>query len=225
MVKKILILIISISFSSLHGQTIYLNLGTSFSKLDWKYVEHFHIDDEQQYHDPLQTFTVSAGIEYFEHKYYSITSDLYYYQSGGKYSEEEKNTIHTFKSPDKISISYLSIGSSFNFNPIDNKFKLQLCLGPRVDYIINSASENLHWIDERNGLNKFNFGFTAGIGFYYSFDKYHIGVKAQYLNRIRKLADIKPAESFPYNESGVIATEQVYLLGISLGYIIKSSKN
>ena len=225
MVKKILILIISISFSSLYGQTYYLNPGTSFSKLDWKYVEHFHFDDEQQYHDPLQAFAVSAGIEYFEHKYYSITSDLYYYQSGGKYSEDEKNTNYLFKSPDKISINYLSIGSSFNINPINNKFKLQLSFGPRVDYIINSNSESLHWIKERNGLSTFNFGFTAGIGFYYRFDKYLIGIKAQYLNRIRKLADIEPSDSFPYNEGGVIATEQVYLLNISLGYILKSSKN
>lgn len=219
--KKIaLILFASVWYYASSAQTIRFNAGTSYSKLDWKYIG--QTGEEQQYKDPIVGYSFSAGMEYLEHKYYSLSSDLLFYKSGGQYSAEELNTSFTFLSPEKISVSYLSFGSSFNFNPINNKFRLQLSLGPRADYIVSGAKESPYdWIDQRDGLNKLNFGFTAGIGFFYNTDNYIVGINSQYLNRMRKLADLQPSENPGLSYGGVEATEQIFLFGISFGYHIK----
>jgi hypothetical protein len=220
MKKYILFLILTIWCSTLYSQTFHLNLGTSLSKLDWKYI--YQEGYEQQYDDPLLSYAFSTGVEYLEQKYYSISSDLLFYRSGGNYSEEELNTNFVFNSPEMISVSYLSLGSSFNYNPLNNNFKLQLSLGPRIDYIISGTkNEPYNWIDEGNGLNKFNFGFTAGVGLYYNIDDYVFGLNAQYLYRFKKLADLEPSDAPQYTYGGAVATEEVILFGVSLGYLLK----
>jgi len=220
MKKIVLILFVFACYLSLDAQTLRFTAGTSFSKLDWKYIG--EAGEEKQYEDPVTSYSFLAGMEYLEHKYYSLSSDLLMYKSGGQYSEQELNSNFIFVSPEKISLSYLSFGTSFNFNPVNNKFRLQLSLGPRVDYIVSGSKESPYdWIDQRDGLTKFNFGITAGIGFYYNMEKYIFGINSQYLNRMKKLADLQPSENPGLSYGGVEATEQIFLLGISFGYRIK----
>jgi hypothetical protein len=220
MKKTILILLLSVSGFCAYSQTFHLNLGTSLSKLDWNYI--YQEGNEQQYHDPLLGYALSTGVEYLEHKYYSVSSDLSFYKSGGKYSSEELNSNFVFESPSKISVSYLSLSSSFNVNPINNKFRLQLSAGPRIDYIIGGVKKDPYaWIDERDGLNKLNYGINMGIGLYYNLDKYIFGINSQYLLRMRKLADLQPSLNPGLSFGGVRASEQIFLLGFSLGYHIQ----
>lgn len=220
MKRTALILFASVMYFTVSAQTLRFNAGTSYSKLDWKYIG--EAGEEQQYKDPIFGYSFSAGMEYLEHKYYSLSSDLLFYKSGGQYSEEELNSNFIFISPEKISLSYLSFGTSFNFNPINNKFRLQLSLGPRVDYVVAGAKESPYdWIDQRDGLTKFNFGITAGIGLYYNRDNYIVGINSQYLNRMQKLADLQPSENTGLSYGGVEATEQIFLFGVSLGFRIK----
>ena len=216
--KSTLILLICLGFTQLQGQTLHLNLGASLSKLDWTYLDltQFGIVEEHQYHDPLQSFAVSAELEYFEHDYYSISSNIMFYKSGGKYAEDEFDKFYVFQSPSEIAASYLSLGSSFNMYPVNKKFKVRISAGPRVDYIFNSADNQPYtWIAESDGLSKLNFGITLGAGLYYQLNDFIIGCNAQYLQRIRKLADVTPTR---FDTGGVEATEKVGLFFISLGY-------
>lgn len=221
MKRNILFLILTIWGCSAYSQTIYLKLGTSLSKLGLTYI--YQAGTEQQYDDPLLSYALSTGVEYLQHKYFSISSDLLLYKSGGKYSTDEMNTNFVFISPDKISVSYLSLGSSFNFDPINNKYKLQLSFGPRLDYIIGGVkNEPYNWIDKANGLNKLNYGFTAGAGLFYNLNEYVLGVEAQYLYRLRKLSELKGSfNQGATSTGGVDATEQVVLFGFSFGYRFK----
>lgn len=201
------------------GQTLRLDLGTSYSKLDWKYRVY---SDEQQYKSPKMGYVLSAGLEYLQKKYISITSNLSIYQTGGKFASDEQINTYDIPSPDKISIEYVSIGSNLNFNPINDKIKLQLSIGPRLDYIIGGINKDpLKWVDKYDGINKLNWGLTAGIGLYYRLRKCDIGLQAQFINHMEKLADLKPVIGQSLLRAGADAKEQIFIMGASLGYKLR----
>lgn len=123
---------------------------------------------------------MSAGCEYIKHKYWSVKSDLSLYKSGGKYSNEEQNADYTFVSSHKISVDYLSAGTYLDFYPLNTKYKIQLSCGPRIDYMIGGTKNQPYkWLDSYNGLNKINWGYNAGITFYYEFNKSVIGLNSR----------------------------------------------
>jgi hypothetical protein len=214
--KLTILLFLSFGYFSSHGQTLVIDLGTSYSRLDWKYKDAGW--SEKQYNDPILSYSFSAGCEYLEHKLWSLKSDLSYYKSGGQYSSEELDADYIFISAHKISVNYLSLGSYINFFPVNNKFRLQLSVGPRVDFLISgSAKDPYKWIDKYGGLNKLNWGISTGLGLYYKLEKTTVGLNARVLTRMKKLADLEPTYTNPGNP-GAEAKEQVILLGISLGY-------
>lgn len=217
--KKFLTLIVSSFFSVVAiSQTLTFDLGTSYSKLNWNYIDVVYY--EKHYKAPLISYSMSAGYEYLKNKYWSIKSDLSLYKTGGKYSSEELDANYTFISPHKISLDYLSAGTYFNFYPLNTKFKIMLTIGPRVDYIVNGIKNPpFKWIDSYNGINKFNWGYSTGISFYYELKKSVIGLNSRMLFRIKKLADLTP--KYNPEHPGATAKEQVILLGVSYGYNFK----
>ena len=216
MKRNTLILILSLTVSVAYSQTLHLNPGSSVSKLDWLYYD--GQISEKYYENPRLGYSLSVGLEYIEHKYFSVSSDVLIYNCGGENSSEVKTDPFRLMGPEKISVSYLALGSAFNFNPINNKFKVQLSIGPRIEYMIyGSKKEPYKWIDNSKGLNKFNYGVTAGAGLYYDIKKYIVGINAQYLYRIKKLAEVQAT----YDSPGVDATEQVIIFGFSFGYRLK----
>lgn len=108
-----LILFLSLWISVAYSQTLRVNLGTSISKLDWQYYDGG--GNEKYYEDPQYGYSFSLGMEYLEHKYFSVSSDLLLYNSGGKYSAEDKRITFSLMGSEKISVSYLALGSAFNF--------------------------------------------------------------------------------------------------------------
>lgn len=218
MKKLTLLFFLSVWYSASFSQIVHFEAGTSYSKLDLKF--RYQAGEEQQYDAPLLACTFSTGIEYFEHKYFSLSSDLYYYNSGGKYSKEELTTNFVFKEPAKISVSYLSLGSAINFYPLNNKFKLQLSIGPKIDYMLTSEKKTpLGSIDKSKGFSKLNYGYTTGIGLYYKLNDRLIGVYMKYLGRMQKLVDVMP--TYNYNYGGVVASDQIFLVGLSYGFRLK----
>lgn len=217
MKRNAIVLILSLTISAAYSQTLRLNLGPSVSKLDWLYYD--GQISEKYYENPRLGYLLSAGLEYLEHKYFSVSSDILMYSCGGKNSSEVKTDPFRNLGPEKISASYLALGSAFNFNPINNKFKVQLSVGPRIEYmIIGSKKAPYDIIDYSHGLNKFNYGITGGLGLYYDLNKYIVGVNAQYLYKVKKLAE----EPTYYNLFAVDATEQVMVFGFSFGYRFKN---
>ena len=217
MKRNTLLLLLILSFSAVYSQTLRFNLGSSLSKLDWLYYD--GQVSEKYYENPILGYSLSAGIEYLEHKYFSVSSDILMYSCGGKYSIEDKTGPFKHMGPERISASYLALGSSFNFYPVNNKFKVQLSVGPRIEYMIIGTKEGpYNWIENSHGLTRFNYGVTAGVGLYYEIEKYVVGINAQYLSRVNDLAAVNATYSSP----GVKATQkQVLLFGFTLGYRLK----
>ena len=108
MKKLTLLLLLSVLYSASYCQTFHIEAGLSFAKLDMNYRMSGAVT--QTYKAPFLAPTFSTGIEYFQHKNFSISLDLYYYDSGGKFSEDEFNNNNR-SLPRHISIWYLSYWS------------------------------------------------------------------------------------------------------------------
>lgn len=216
--KLVFLLIVLPTFS--FGQTLYFGFGTSHSKLDWEF-NYIEGHSEKQHIGILTSFGFTGGIEYFEQKYFSFSSELSFFKSGGKRGESENTEIQWSKGKMEInSLNNLSLGSYISFVPLNNKFKVQLSLGPRVDILLTERNSRFRNIEDNGDLNKINFGLTGGLGIYYCPKKVTYGLRGQYLSRTLKLADYKPTEF----RAGVVASDRIFLTTFVIGFNLTNSK-
>ena len=220
MKKGILALICLLCIGQVISQTVYINPGFTYSKLD--FVIFPGGSEIEFYQDPLFSYGVSAGIEYLERKNYSLTSEILFYQSGGKESGEENHSVHSKPEDQKAALQYLSLGTYINFNPIDRIIKLQIQLGPRVDYIVGGYTRQPYTgYSNSSKINRVQYGFNAGLGVYYNLEKLVFGLNAKYMHKLSKIIDYEPDR---WDGEYAIATEvsdRVFLFGISVGYKLK----
>lgn len=222
MKKLFITLFAALAFCTANSQTLHVALGTSHSNLDWTFLV---LDGfkEKQYRKASVGYAANVGIEYLDRKLLSLSSDVYFYKSGGQYTEAEKNANFVFQAPSKVEITYLSLGTCLNINPLNDKFKLQFQLGPRVDFMVKGQKDApLSWSDDGGGLAKINVGLTGGIGLYYQAGgNMTLGIKGLYLQRFIKLADLEPRLNGQFEYGGASATEQTVLLNLSAGFKLK----
>lgn len=201
-------------------QTIYFGFGSSHSKLDWEF-NYIEGHSEKQHIGTLTSFAFTGGIEYLKQKYFSLSSELSFYKSGGKRGESENTEIQWSKGATEInSLNNLSLGSYINFVPLNNKFKVQLSFGPRVDLLLTERNSRFRSIEDYGDLNKINFGITVGLGLYYCPKKVSFGIRGQYLSRTLMLADYEPTEF----RAGVVASDRIFLTNFVIGYNLTNSK-
>lgn len=218
---RIIILIISFLIFSFSGftQIFHVNTGLCRSSVDWKY-KYLVGGEEVQYLNSLNSYMIGFGVELMHEKNFSLTSGVLFYEAGGQRSEKEKEQIssYIFTSTDIISVNYLSISPTLNFNPINNKIKLQIAFGPRVDFLVEGINEDPYlWINKRGGINRVNFGLSAGTGIFYKWNYLYIGINYLFTVRMRNVANLLPESTSTNYYGGAEASEQIHLISISIG--------
>lgn len=200
------------------GQTLWIEPGIAYSKLDWNYLDPGN--SVKQYKAPITSYSLTVCYEYLEHTYWSIKSDISLYKSGGNLAKGEENLNHSFESDPNISLGYLSAGTYFNYNPLNKKLKIQISCGPRVDKVVRGTDvQPYQWLDSKQALNKMNWGYDAGIEISYIFNYLRIGINNRMRARINDLADLQPTG--PNGFLGVDAKEQVCTSEFCIGYTFK----
>lgn len=227
MKKHLLPVIVLLLYSATtYTQTFHLRAGISYATLDWKFLNPAG-PSEERYKDPLVGYAIGLGVEYFDRGLFSLSSDVWVYRSGGQYTDEEKAQRPQpgrigFGDPDQIQVDYAAFSTCVNINPINGKTKLQLQVGPRIDFLLGGINrEPLKFVNDRDGLSRVNYGFNLGVGLYRVAEKWEYGVQALWLNRLKKLADLKGEITPNALFAGAEASEQVFLLQLSLGYYLK----
>jgi len=210
-----------------YTQTLHFRAGATQATLDWRYVEVQGPRPDQQYKAPLTGYAVGLGVEYFDKGLFSLSSDLWYYRSGGQFTDEEKAQRPTagsvgFADPEQLLVEHAAFSTCLNFNPLHGKAKLQVQMGPRIDLVTDgTAGVPLNFVQRRDGLNRVNYGFNLGMGFYLSGERWQYGVQATWLSRLRKLVDLDPEITRVASFVGATADEQIFALQVSLGYRLK----
>jgi len=197
-------------------QTLRLDAGLTFSRIE----HNFYFPgapndyDYSSYKAPVINHSTGLYIEYLEQKYFSVTSGIHIYRTGGKYTEMElKAAANQPGLMPKISLDYISLNNTINFSPINKKIMLQFQLGPRLDYLISTKfAPN---VEEKA---KINYGITTGAGIYYKTSKYQVGINALHFGREKPLFDVISNKSGAISEHRFRVEEKFWLLNMSLGY-------
>ncbi len=211
--KQFKLLVFGLLLSSLaSGQTVKIQTGTTISKLDWE-IGNMNL---APYKETLIGYSVFAGIEYLENKFFNLSSNLGVVRKGGKekvtYVTETGELID--KKTEKATLDYITVNSTFDIQyPIKDKVLPFMSVGPRFDYLI-SYSNVFESLKEIDALKKYNIGLILGGGIKYDLSKVQIGLRADYYLDFYKVADW-PAQT---GNLGGKVNDKTVTLNFTIGY-------
>ncbi len=194
--KKIQLFVIGLLLSSItFGQVINLQTGVSVSKLDWQ----AGILDENMFNRPLVRPTILVGLDYFDHTYFNLSSNMGIIQKGGKGEIKLVNELGVDKGTSTITeiFNYYTFNTAIEFKyPIQKKIFPFISIGARADVIFGNHSsfdfdkKNISVYDRDDfDKNRFNYGVNLGGGIKYHFSKLQIGLRSDYYFNFRNIAD------------------------------------
>jgi len=188
--KTLLLLLLLIFLgTSVYGQTIYLKIGPSFSKLTWNNT----MIDENPFQKGIVGYNAIVGINYLNFKYFNISSNLGFIQKGGNqtitYTDDLGDSIGTGEEIERL--NFITINTTINFKILIKDFvEPYIFVGPRLDYLL-SYKENIVFLeqfDDVGKLNKFIYGLSLGCGITFNVKKFRLGAAFDYyLNFIKQV--------------------------------------
>jgi hypothetical protein len=131
--KKIGLLLIGLTIAIFaNGQTLKIQGGTSISKLEWEAFNNTFFDQT------LIGYSIFAGIDYFDKKYFNFSSNIGMVRRGGKDEIQffDEHALPIGYKTEKATLDYLSINTTF-----DVKYRIKksvtpfISFGPRCDIL------------------------------------------------------------------------------------------
>jgi hypothetical protein len=213
--KHLTLLLLCLATLAQAQTTLRLGAGLTEGHMSHTYTELFGFS-EDRFSDELFGFGVDFGAQYLDRGLYSLYSDISFIQSGGKDTPSDKeNTRYTFL-PNQFRVNYLSLGTMVLVSPIRKKFRLQMGLGPRVDFLVSyKESLLLNWPEKNHySLSRVNYGISGMLGLYKTIGKTEVGLGVTYFRRFLKLMDIPPVFT------GAESIEHTVMFRLSVGHIL-----
>lgn len=216
--KKTGLLLFGLTIAILtNAQIVKIQGGTSFSKLNWQ-LKGMNIGPI--YNETLMGYSILAGVDYWDKKYFNISSNVGFIRKGGKdefelidqYGELTGQTI-----TEKPTLDYLSINTM-----IDLKYKIKeaitpfISFGPRFDYLV-SSSKHFDSLKEIDALNSSSIGLIFGGGLKYDISKIQFGLRADYYLDFTKVA------VWTIEDTGIDGevTVKTFSINLTIGYKLK----
>jgi hypothetical protein len=196
MLRNLLLAILSICIThSVQAQTaLRLHAGLSQGYLNHEYILDAY--REQRYSAPLSGLALGLGLRWLDKGLFSLGSDIYYFQSGGRDNDGTDKDSNIFETPDQLRTTYLSAATVLNISPLRGRFRIDLGVGPRVDFMVGGQNTPpLRWYKDngQEGVAKVNVGATGVLGLSLRAGRFEYGLTATYVNRFRPLLDV-PSE-------------------------------
>ena len=210
--KKVTLLLVGITTVFLvKGQTVNIQAGTSFSKLDWSLTS---VETPKVFEESMIGYSFFAGIDYLDKSYFNLSSNIGMIRKGGK----GVTTLYDgIKISEKPTMDYLSLNTTIDFKyRIREKIAPFIGFGPRFDYLLNSSRH----FDELIRLDKFNdisFGLIFGGGLKYDISDFRFGLRANYYLDFKNVAEWTGVDT---GMGGKISVN-VFTLNLSVGYRLK----
>ena len=175
-IKKIILILFSLSSSILiQAQCIRVENGFGISSFQ----KHKTVT---LFTDNIQRYALLVGIDYLEHKHWSLSSEIGYLTLGG----EEKNILVGEEERKDFTESkkYVQVNTTFRVKcNIDNTY-FYAGVGPKLDILIESNEIN-NYLFAGYSYNRFIWGTKTEIGFYQVLNpKIRVGLNASYLLNI-----------------------------------------
>lgn len=216
--KKTGLLLIGLTIAILsNGQTIKIQGGTSFSKLDWQMKGMF---TNSLYNETMIGYSIFAGLDYLDKQYYNLSTNIGMIRKGGQdeFALIDQNGELTGQTiTEKSTLDYLSINTM-----VELKYRIKemvtpfISFGPRFDYLVCHSShfDNLEDFDE---LKSISVGLILGGGLKYDISNLQFGLRADYYLDFTKVADWSIENT---GNSGEV-TVNTFTLNLTIGYRLK----
>ncbi len=179
--KKVLFSLLLVTLTSVSlSQTLRINAGLSFSKLDWEILGTKFFPNQS-----IQP-TGGIGIEYLQKGVFSLSSNIEYLCKAGKGEEAMLNENGTDIGMQKVTAEYryILLNTFAKIKaPLKGKTKPFINAGFYGGYLV-SVSKNL----DKDFVKKFNYGAIAGIGVLHKFDHSEIGIEGNLMPSFNKLS-------------------------------------
>jgi hypothetical protein len=204
--------LISLS-ASIQGQVITIQSGMALSKLDWQ-VGTFQNRAYDSYRASIPIF---MGVEYFNKKYFNLSSNIGYLEKGGKGASAGVSINGNASVPfnNEARLQYVSLNTCGELKyPIDKKLTVYASVGPRMDYLAEFDRKIFGVLDEANELNKIIIGINYGVGVKYTINKTVVGLSSNVYRNFNSIAKWSPSD----NNLGGNVNDRTYTLLLSLGY-------
>ncbi len=190
MKRNITFLFFSLQILTLTGQNLNLQIGPSFSKINWEN----SMSNEIMYNKNVTGINVSIGIDYLNLKYFNLSSNIGFIQKGGKdsISVATPNGEIIGKQLIQTKLNYLTINTTANLKlPIKDFVIPYLFVGPRVDYLISykESAVFIKQFDDWGKLNKLIYGVITGIGLDFKIKRFFVGAVFNYYFNFNKIVD------------------------------------
>jgi len=161
----------------LFGQTIKIQTGVSVSNLDWQVSSL----DWKHENKNLVGIPISIGLDYFQKKHFSLSSNLGLLKKGGTVTLKAPQQVPTpgitigdeYLSDQKTgaNLDYLSLNTTCDFSyPFKNDITPFIGLGPRIDLLLDNVDI----------YNKYSYGLLFGGGLKYNIKKIQVGIRFDY---------------------------------------------
>jgi len=197
MLKQVGLIIIGLFLITLsYGQSLTFQTGISLSQLNWKTGSNNLFTDNK----PLIGYSIFMGMNYFNRKYYNITSNFGFIRkgtigevsdiNGGKY----QNVNAQYTNIVKPKLDYFSFNTVIDVKyPLPNKMSPFVSIGPRIDYLLN-YSKDFEWLKNKNSLKDISYGLIIGTGIKYELSKIEVGIRADYYLNFNDIAEWNPKD-------------------------------
>lgn len=173
------------------GQVVALKAGPVVSRLNCHVTELHDTELDKSY----TGLAAIAGIDYLIKKYFCLSTDLGYINSGGK----GHTLVHD---PDWPGGEHdINIETNLHFITFNTLVHLQyrfgehlepfVGIGPRLDYLLgyHEDAEMLHKFQEEGELNRWLFGAVAAAGVHFDVHHWVLGFEYQYNFDMNELVD------------------------------------
>ena len=127
--------------------------------------------------ESVASYTASIGVEYLEHKYFYLSSEIGYVQLGGKESDAYIDAVHASVCE---KWNYLQLNTTFRVKYPINHTHFYLGLGPKLDMLLDSQRFKSSFLADLPGLNRATVGAKTEVGVAYDFSKVRIGLNYSY---------------------------------------------
>jgi|WetSurMetagenome_2_1015567.scaffolds.fasta_scaffold71531_2 hypothetical protein len=184
----------------INAQTIKWSNGLSVSSLQ--------MDSRNKILDEnISRFTTFLGLDYFDKKYFSMSSEVGLITLGGNEKDTQLN-LESLKKPEEW--LYLQVNTTFRAKAlINDKTYGYAGIGPRINFLTENGSFKDSFFDDTYKMKKIDFGAKIEVGINHSLNEnYIIGFNINYMPSFSK-SGISPLGTI-YNKD--------FTFCISLGY-------
>lgn len=217
MKREITILLFFILMSvALKSQVVALKAGPVVSRLDC----HIPALHETELNKGYTGVAAIAGIDYLIHKYWCLSTDLGYINSGGKGHTLVHNPEGDEDLTIKTNLHFVTFNTLFHFQyRFGEHIEPFVGIGPRLDYLtdFHEDAEMLNEFDEKGELNRWLYGAVAAAGVHFDVHHWVVGFEYQYNWDMNEMVEFEDEATHAHNSVALRCSPFLVTVGYHFG--------